>query len=190
VITIVLARLDACAVRGTVRDVNDTKKTAHLKALIAAGRPLELVRANLTEAEGWAGVMQGCEWVAHVASPFVLGVKESEVEAQLIRPAVQGRMCNPTECGDTGSGPTHNHVSFHQAEHCISLPSPEVDFSLSRPFVPGTLTVLQAAAAAGIKASSQVVQSGSQEGSPSSWLLRPLWWWVAARGADEQCGGH
>jgi dihydroflavonol-4-reductase len=49
---------------------------------------LEIVGADLTQDSGWDKVMQGCESVLHIASPFPL--LEPKHEDELILPAVQG----------------------------------------------------------------------------------------------------
>jgi dihydroflavonol-4-reductase len=49
---------------------------------------LEIVSADLTQDSGWDKVVQGCESVLHVASPFPL--LEPKNEDELITPAVQG----------------------------------------------------------------------------------------------------
>jgi dihydroflavonol-4-reductase len=49
---------------------------------------LEIVSADLTQDSGWDKVVQGCESVLHVASPFPLF--EPKHEDELIVPAVQG----------------------------------------------------------------------------------------------------
>lgn len=77
-------------VRGTVRSLN--KKAPHLEAWIAAGDKLELVEADLLDANGWLEACQGCEWVAHVASPFFMGCKPSEAEEKLYKPALEGTL--------------------------------------------------------------------------------------------------
>ena len=52
-----------------------------VKALQNAGRStadFELVEADLTRAEGWDTAVEGCDFVLHVASPFILGVPKHE----------------------------------------------------------------------------------------------------------------
>jgi dihydroflavonol-4-reductase len=51
---------------------------------------LELVSADLLQDSGWDTVLQGCESVLHVASPFPL--LEPKNEDELILPAVQGTL--------------------------------------------------------------------------------------------------
>lgn len=76
-------------VRGTVRDHTDEGKTAHLRK-IADGRGdrLELVSANLLEAEPWDAAVAGCDYVFHVASAVFLSAKNPQVD--IVDPAVKG----------------------------------------------------------------------------------------------------
>jgi len=71
-------------VRGTVRDLSDTDKIAHMQT----GSSLELVSADLTEDKGWSEAVAGCDVVFHTASPFFL----SEDESALVGPAVDGTL--------------------------------------------------------------------------------------------------
>lgn len=76
-------------VRGTVRSLTDTKKTAHLRRMAdELGGALELVEADLTSDRGWREAVAGCTFVQHVASPFPPEVPKDENE--LIGPAVGG----------------------------------------------------------------------------------------------------
>ena len=76
-------------VRGTVRSLS---RQAELEdALQGAGRDISqfsLFEADLTKEEGWNEAVQGCDYILHVASPFILGVPKDENE--LIKPAVSG----------------------------------------------------------------------------------------------------
>ena len=47
-----------------------------------------LYEADLTIADGWEEAVAGCDYVLHVASPFILGVPKHEDD--LIKPAVSG----------------------------------------------------------------------------------------------------
>ena len=76
-------------VRGTVRDPNNPAKTAHLLALPNASKNLELVKADLLDgADVWDAAVNGCDYVLHTASPFILAPKD--VERDLLQPALQG----------------------------------------------------------------------------------------------------
>ena len=76
-------------VRGTVRSL---ARRAELEAALQkAGRDtsrFSLYEADLTKADGWDEAVKGCDYVLHVASPFILGVPKHEDE--LIKPAVSG----------------------------------------------------------------------------------------------------
>ena len=76
-------------VRGTVRSLS--RKDELETALTNRGHDLskfQLFEADLTVADGWDEAVQGCDYVLHVASPFILGVPKHEDE--LIKPAVSG----------------------------------------------------------------------------------------------------
>jgi dihydroflavonol-4-reductase len=73
---------------GTVRS---SSKVAATTAAIAAVAPVEQLRfaeVDLLSDAGWGEAMEGCTYVAHVASPFVLA--EPKDESELITPAVEG----------------------------------------------------------------------------------------------------
>ena len=76
-------------VRGTVRSLS--RKEELEAALKKQGRDVskfELSEADLNKEEGWEDAVKGCDYVLHVASPFILGVPKHEDE--LIKPAVSG----------------------------------------------------------------------------------------------------
>lgn len=75
-------------VRGTVR--NQAKTASVLKNLegIADTKNLEFVTADLLKDDGWDQAVEGCKFVLHIASPFVLAVPKDEND--LIKPAVEG----------------------------------------------------------------------------------------------------
>ena len=89
-------------VRGTVRNLKDTKKTAHLKAIAdRTGGSLELVEADLSSDRGWTEAVAGCTYVQHVASPFPPEVPKDEMD--LIRPAVDGTKRVLNACAQSGT---------------------------------------------------------------------------------------
>ncbi|GBG25588.1 Dihydroflavonol 4-reductase [Hondaea fermentalgiana] len=88
-------------VRGTVRNLK--KPAPHLEAWIANGDALELVEADLGEPQGWPAACQGCDLVAHVASPFFMGCKPSEAEEKLYKPAREGTLTVLRAAKDAGS---------------------------------------------------------------------------------------
>lgn len=88
-------------VRGTVRDPDDSTKTAHLHQLPGAGR-LTLHRADLLEPGAFHPIVAGADAVIHSASPFVTqGVDDPQRE--LVRPAVDGTRNVLTAAGATPS---------------------------------------------------------------------------------------
>ena len=76
-------------VRGTVRSLS--REAEIMAALAEAGHKqanLSLYEADLTKEAGWDDAVAGCDYVLHVASPFILGVPKHEDD--LIKPAVSG----------------------------------------------------------------------------------------------------
>jgi dihydroflavonol-4-reductase len=74
---------------GTIRSVS--RKDEVVEAMSKAGLStdkLSLVEADLTKDAGWDAAVKGCEYVLHVASPFIVGMPKHEDE--LIVPAVGG----------------------------------------------------------------------------------------------------
>lgn len=81
---------DGYHVRATVRDAKNPAKVAHLMTIAEEGPGvLELVEADLLEDGSFTTGMQGCKWVIHTASPFLIG-KVQDADSQLITPALQG----------------------------------------------------------------------------------------------------
>jgi len=77
------------AVRGSVRDLGKADKVrATLKRAGANVDALEFAALDLMGDEGWQAAAEGCRYVQHVASPFV--VKLPKDRDELIRPAVDG----------------------------------------------------------------------------------------------------
>ncbi|KAJ0980959.1 hypothetical protein J5N97_009214 [Dioscorea zingiberensis] len=77
-------------VKATVRDLGDSKKTEHLRALDGASERLHLFKANLLEEGSFDAAVDGCECVFHSASPFYNTPQDPQVE--LIDPAVKGTL--------------------------------------------------------------------------------------------------
>ena len=73
---------------GTVRSPSKTDATRSAIAAVASVEKLTFAEADLLSDEGWDEAMQGCAYVMHVASPFVLA--EPKDENELITPAVEG----------------------------------------------------------------------------------------------------
>ncbi len=77
------------AVRATVRDASDTKKTEHLTRLAEGlAGVLELRSCDLTKPGSFDEAIDGCQHVHHVASAVYLGAKDPQRE--IVDPAVQG----------------------------------------------------------------------------------------------------
>ncbi|MGP0061916.1 MAG: SDR family oxidoreductase [Beijerinckiaceae bacterium] len=87
---VALALLDAgYNVRGSLRNLDKADKVR--KALGETGADLtrlEFVKLDLLDERGWGEAAQGCRFLLHTASPFVL--KMPKDKAELIRPAVEG----------------------------------------------------------------------------------------------------
>jgi nucleoside-diphosphate-sugar epimerase len=75
-------------VRGTVRDPNNDRKTAHLRSLDGADR-LTLFQADLLEDGAFDTAIDGADVVIHSASPFVRD-KITDPDTQLLKPAEGG----------------------------------------------------------------------------------------------------
>jgi dihydroflavonol-4-reductase len=73
---------------GTVRSASKTGPTMTAIAAAAPAEGLSFAEADLLSDRGWDEAMEGCTYVMHVASPFVL--KEPKDENELIAPAVEG----------------------------------------------------------------------------------------------------
>ncbi|KAL5567112.1 hypothetical protein UlMin_030276 [Ulmus minor] len=88
-------------VKGSVRDPNDSKKTAHLLSLDGAKERLQLFKANLLEQGSFDSAVEGCECVFHTASPFYHDVKDPE--AEMLDPAVKGTLNVLNSCAKSPS---------------------------------------------------------------------------------------
>jgi dihydroflavonol-4-reductase len=75
-------------VRGTVRDPG--KADGHLTAMAGAGDGLELVRADLREPGSFVTAVEGCEFVIHTASPYLVDVDDPSRD--LVEPALAGTL--------------------------------------------------------------------------------------------------
>ena len=81
---------DGIDVHATVRNPNNPRSVAHLKAAAAdAPGNLRIVKADLLEPGSFDSAMRGCELVFHTASPFVISGFEDANEA-LVKPALMG----------------------------------------------------------------------------------------------------
>jgi len=79
------------AVRGSVRNLSKTEEVVKgiTKEIDPKGN-LEFCELDLMKDAGWDKAMEGCDYVLHVASPFVVKVPKDENE--LIKPAVDGTL--------------------------------------------------------------------------------------------------
>ncbi|MEI7675998.1 MAG: NAD-dependent epimerase/dehydratase family protein, partial [Bacteroidales bacterium] len=79
------------AVRGSVRSISKTDEVVKgISKEIDLQGNLEFCELNLMKDAGWDKAMEGCDYVLHVASPFVVKVPKDENE--LIKPAVEGTL--------------------------------------------------------------------------------------------------
>ncbi|WP_298354856.1 aldehyde reductase [Runella sp.] len=79
------------AVRGSVRSLSKTDEVVNgIKKEIDPKGNLEFCELDLMKDEGWDKAMEGCDYVLHIASPFVVKVPKDENE--LIKPAVEGTL--------------------------------------------------------------------------------------------------
>lgn len=79
------------AVKGSLRSLSKSVQiTKNIEKHIDTLGRLEYCELNLTEDEGWSAAMEGCDFVLHVASPFMS--KEPKDENEIIKPAVDGTL--------------------------------------------------------------------------------------------------
>ncbi|NDC29483.1 MAG: NAD-dependent epimerase/dehydratase family protein [Bacteroidetes bacterium] len=79
------------AVKGSVRSLSRIDEVLNgIKKEIDPKGNLEFCELDLMKDAGWDDAMEGCDYVLHVASPFVVKVPKDENE--LIKPAVEGTL--------------------------------------------------------------------------------------------------
>jgi len=78
------------SVRGTVRSLTNADKVEPIKKLAPKPEQLELIEADLFNAECWKDAVKDIDVVMHVASPCPSAPPEDEQE--LIKPAVEGTL--------------------------------------------------------------------------------------------------
>lgn len=79
------------AVRGSLRSLSRQEEVIQgIKKVIDPQQNLEFCELNLSSDDGWAEAMQGCEFVLHVASPYIN--KEPKDENDYIKPALDGTL--------------------------------------------------------------------------------------------------
>ena len=105
-------------VRGTVRSLKDTAKSAYLLTLCPTAKHsrIELVEADLTDAHSWAAAVAGCEYVIHVASPFPPTSPSDKLT--IITPAVNGTLNVLKACA--AANPPPRRVVLTSSEAAIS----------------------------------------------------------------------
>ena len=78
-------------VRGSVRSLSKTDEVVNgIKKEIDPKGNLEFCELDLMKDTGWDKALEGCDYLLHIASPFV--VKEPKDENELIKPAVDGTL--------------------------------------------------------------------------------------------------
>ncbi len=79
------------AVRGSLRNLSKEQEVREgiAKSIDAKGN-LEFCELDLLNDIGWDKAMEGCDYVLHVASPFVIA--EPKDENEMIKPAVEGTL--------------------------------------------------------------------------------------------------
>ncbi len=79
------------SVSGSVRSLSKTEKVIEaIKKEVDPKDNLEFSELDLLSDEGWDDAMKGCDFIMHVASPFI--IIEPKDENEYIRPAVDGTM--------------------------------------------------------------------------------------------------
>ncbi len=78
-------------VRGSLRNLSkQTEVINGIRKVIDPKGKVEFCELNLLKDEGWDEAMQGCDFVLHIASPYVM--KEPKNEDEMIKPAVEGTL--------------------------------------------------------------------------------------------------
>ena len=79
------------AVKGSVRDLARKEEVlSGIKTVIDPKENLEFTKLDLLEDEGWADALEDCDYLLHVASPFI--TSEPKDENILIKPALEGTL--------------------------------------------------------------------------------------------------
>ncbi|KAJ7537096.1 hypothetical protein O6H91_12G097100 [Diphasiastrum complanatum] len=108
-------------VRGTVRDLKNPAKTAHLLKLFGAKERLQLVEADILDERSLDAALSGCEGVFHTASPVIFYVDDPQ--AQLMEPAVTGTLNVLKACTNH---PTINRVVMTSSTATVQYPDDEL----------------------------------------------------------------
>jgi len=79
------------SVRGSLRNISKSEKIVNaIKKEVDPKDNLEFCELNLLNDKGWDDAAKGCDFVMHIASPFIN--IEPKDENEYIRPAVDGTM--------------------------------------------------------------------------------------------------
>lgn len=79
-------------VRGTIRSLANRSKYQFLYDLVPSkSHNLSLVEADLTDKSSWPAIVEGCQYIFHVASPLPTSFSSVD-ENELIKPAVEGTL--------------------------------------------------------------------------------------------------
>lgn len=76
--------------KGTTRDVGRAERQGHLTSLPGAQERLELIQADLLHPGAFDLAVAGCDYVLHIASPYVVNVEDPKRD--LLDPAVGGTL--------------------------------------------------------------------------------------------------
>ena len=78
-------------VRGSIRNISKEKEVREgIAKVIDAKNNLEFCQLDLLSDKGWDKAMEGCDYLLHVASPFVIA--EPKDENEMIKPAIEGTL--------------------------------------------------------------------------------------------------
>jgi len=77
-------------VKGTVRSLKDRSRYSFLDELPNAEKNLELIEAELLKEGSYDGAIKDCEYVIHMASPYIVDVNNPQTD--LVDPAVNGTL--------------------------------------------------------------------------------------------------
>ncbi|XP_010557803.1 PREDICTED: tetraketide alpha-pyrone reductase 1-like [Tarenaya hassleriana] len=110
------------AVRGTVRDLRDPRKTEHLLALEGAKEGLKLFQADLLDEGSFDEAVHGCDGVFHTASPVF--ITANDPQAELIDPAVKGTINVLKSCAKASSSVKKVVVTSSTAAVLVREPKP------------------------------------------------------------------
>ena len=78
------------AVRGSLRSMSRENEVREAVKKEVSDHNLELCKLDLMSDDGWDSSASECDYMLHLASPFIVG--EPRTEDELIRPAREGTM--------------------------------------------------------------------------------------------------